>query len=117
MRLEFFLPKYWATWAGLVVLRAIELLPFSAQRLVGSALGRLIRRLPLAYVRIARRNIQLCMPALSPRDQADLVDRHCQSLGMGLCETANTWWSSNSPVHTLPPEQRLHSVTAPLALK
>jgi Kdo2-lipid IVA lauroyltransferase/acyltransferase len=115
MRLEFFLPKYWATWAGLVVLRAIEFLPFSAQRRVGSALGRLIRRLPLAYVRIARRNIQLCMPALSPRDQADLVDRHCQSLGMALCETANTWWSSDERVHKLAQVQGLDNLTAALA--
>jgi KDO2-lipid IV(A) lauroyltransferase len=115
MRLEFFLPKYWATWAGLVVLRAIEFLPFSAQMRVGSALGRLIRRLPLAYVRIARRNIQLCMPALSPRDQADLVDRHCQSLGMALCETANTWWSSDERVHKLAQVQGLDNLTAALA--
>jgi KDO2-lipid IV(A) lauroyltransferase len=115
MRLEFFLPKYWATWAGLSVLRAIELLPFSAQRHVGSALGSLIRRLPLAYVRIARRNIQLCMPALSPQDQADLVDRHCQSLGMGLCETANTWWSSDERVHKLAEVQGLDNLTAALA--
>jgi hypothetical protein len=56
MRLEFLQPKYWATWAGLSVLRAIEILPFSAQLHVGSALGGLIRRLPLAYVRIARRD-------------------------------------------------------------
>jgi KDO2-lipid IV(A) lauroyltransferase len=115
MRLEFFLPKYWATWAGLSVLRAIELLPFSAQRHVGSALGRLIRRLPLAYVRIARRNIQLCMPTLSPQDQADLVDRHCQSLGMALCETANTWWSSDERVHELAEIQGLDNLTAALA--
>jgi len=115
MRLEFFLPKYWATWAGLGVLRAIEILPFCAQRHVGSALGRLIRRLPLAYVRIARRNIQLCMPSLSPQDQADLVDRHCQSLGMALCETANTWWSSDERVHKLAQIQGLDNLTAALA--
>src|ERR1700680_350146 len=85
MQLELFLPKYWATWVGLSILRIIELLPFPAQRTAGAALGKLIRRLPLAYVRIARRNIELCLPALSPQEQADLVDRHCQSLGMGLC--------------------------------
>ena len=67
MRLELCRPKYWATWVGLGVLRLIETLPFAAQLRVGSALGRLIRRLPLAYVRIARRNIQLCLPALSPQ--------------------------------------------------
>jgi KDO2-lipid IV(A) lauroyltransferase len=115
MRLEFFLPRYWATWAGLSVLRAIELLPFCAQRHVGSALGRLIRRLPLAYVRIARRNIELCMPTLSVRDQADLVDRHCQSLGMALCETANTWWSSDERVHKLAEIRGLDNLTAALA--
>src|ERR1700692_1858588 len=115
MQLELFLPKYWATWVGWGVLRAIELLPFPAQRRVGATLGKLIRRLPLAYVRIARRNIELCMPTLSARDQADLVDRHCQSLGMGLCETANTWWSSNGRVHRLADVQGLENLQAGLA--
>jgi KDO2-lipid IV(A) lauroyltransferase len=115
MRLELFLPRYWATWAGLCVLRAIELLPFSAQRRVGSALGRLIRRLPLAYVRIARRNIELCMPTLSPQGQAELLDRHCQSLGMALCETADTWWSSDERVHRLAEVQGLEHLHAALA--
>jgi KDO2-lipid IV(A) lauroyltransferase len=115
MRLALFLPKYWATWAGLSVLRTIELLPFPVQRYIGSALGKLIRRLPLAYVRIARRNIELCMPTLSARDQADLVERHCQSLGMGLCETANTWWSSDCRVHKLAEVQGLDNLQAALA--
>jgi Kdo2-lipid IVA lauroyltransferase/acyltransferase len=115
MRLELFLPKYWATWVGLSALRAIELLPFFAQRQVGSALGRLIRHLPLAYVRIARRNIELCLPMLSPQEQADLVDSHCQSLGMGLCETANTWWSSDRRVHELAEIHGLEHLQAALA--
>ena len=115
MRLGFFLPRYWATWAGLGVLRAIELLPFPAQRHVGSALGVLIRRLPLAYVRIARRNIQLCMPSLTPQSLDALVDRHCRSLGMALCETANTWWSSDERVHRLAEVQGLDNLTAALA--
>src|SRR6267142_2953041 len=114
MRLALFLPRYWATWASLSVLRVIELLPFAAQRHVGSALGKLIRRLPLAYVRIARRNIDLCMPSLSARDRADLVDRHCESLGMGLCETANTWWSSDRRVHKLAEVQGLENLQAAL---
>jgi KDO2-lipid IV(A) lauroyltransferase len=115
MRLALFLPRYWATWVGLSVLRTIELLPFRVQRHVGSGLGKLIRRLPLAYVRIARRNIDLCMPTLSERDRADLVDRHCESLGMGLCETANTWWSSDRRVHKLAEIQGLENLQAALA--
>src|SRR5882672_4006839 len=115
MRIALFLPRYWATWMGLSVLRAIELLPFPVQRHVGSALGKLIRRLPLAYVRIARRNIELCLPALSPQARDDLVDRHCQSLGMGLCETANTWWGSDQKVHALAEIQGLDNLRAALA--
>jgi KDO2-lipid IV(A) lauroyltransferase len=115
MQLELLLPKYWATWLGLSVLRSLEVLPFAAQRHVGIAIGRLIRRLPLAYVRIARRNIQLCMPALSPADQAALVDRHCESLGMALCETADTWWSSDRRVHDLAEVQGLEHLQAAFA--
>jgi Kdo2-lipid IVA lauroyltransferase/acyltransferase len=115
MRLELLLPRYWATWAGLSVMRAMELLPFPLQRRIGSALGRLIRRLPLAYVRIARRNIELCMPALSPQGRAELLDRHCESLGMALCETADTWWSSDRRVHRLAEVQGLENLHAALA--
>ncbi len=101
MRLALLTPRYWATWVGLGVLRTLEVLPYPAQRQVGSAIGALIRRLPLAYVRIARRNIALCMPALSSGQQIELLDRHCQSLGMALCEAANTWWSSDRRVTRL----------------
>ncbi len=55
------------------------------------------------------------MPSLSPEDQADLVDRHCQSLGIALCETANTWWSSDARVHKLAEVQGLDHLTAALA--
>jgi KDO2-lipid IV(A) lauroyltransferase len=99
----------------LSVLRVIEMLPLPAQRRVGSALGSLIRCLPLAYVRIARRNIELCMPGLTPEDRNDLVDRHCTSLGMGLCETANTWWSSDRRVNALAQIQGLENLQAALA--
>jgi len=107
MRLEFLRPRYWLTWAGLCVLRGIELLPFSAQRRVATGLGIVIRRLPLAYVRIAERNIELCLPQLSPAQRADLVRRHCQSLGMALCETATTWWSTDERVGRLAEVQGL----------
>jgi Kdo2-lipid IVA lauroyltransferase/acyltransferase len=115
MHLDLLRPKYWLTWVGLSVLRSLELLPFCAQRHVGSAIGSLIQRLPLAYVRIARRNIDLCLPSLSAPDRAALLSRHCQSLGMGLCETANTWWSSDRRVHELAVIEGLDHLQAALA--
>jgi KDO2-lipid IV(A) lauroyltransferase len=115
MPLEFLRPKYWPTWIGLSILRSIERLPYAAQRRVGSALGLLIRYLPLAYVRIARRNIELCLPELSAQEQATLLARHCQSLGMGLCETATTWWSDDERVNGLAEVQGLEHLRAALA--
>jgi KDO2-lipid IV(A) lauroyltransferase len=116
MRLEFLQPKYWPTWMGLSVMRGIELLPFAAQRGVGAALGRLIRHLPLAWVRIARRNIELCLPQLSAPERERLVDRHCRSLGLAVCETATTWWSSDARVNALAEIQGLEHLKRALEL-
>jgi Kdo2-lipid IVA lauroyltransferase/acyltransferase len=115
MPLTYLLPKYWLTWVGLAVMRTVEVLPFSVQRLVGSAIGRLLRLLPLSYMRIARRNIALCLPELSQAERADLLDRHCGSLGMALCETADTWWSSDRRLNKLADVQGLHHLQAALA--
>jgi KDO2-lipid IV(A) lauroyltransferase len=115
MQLELLTPKYWPTWLGLSVLRILEWLPYPAQRRVGAALGGLIGRLPLAYVRIARRNVQLCMPELSPQQCTDLVERHFQSIGMALCETANTWWSGDRRVNALAEVHGLENLVAALA--
>lgn len=115
MPLGFFRPRYWPTWLGLSVLRALEMLPFPAQCYAGMALGALIRRLPLAYIRIAARNIELCLPELTRDERASLLDRHCQSLGMGLCETATTWWSNNATVAARAEVQGLEHLSAALA--
>src|ERR1700719_4977508 len=90
VRPEFFTPKYWLTWSGIGILRILELLPYATQRFVGSHIGSLIRYLPLAYIRIARRNIELCFPRLSPVGQTDLLERHCESLASGLREMPTT---------------------------
>jgi KDO2-lipid IV(A) lauroyltransferase len=115
MPLEFLRPKYWLTWAGLCVMRGMAFLTFAAQRRVGTALGVLIRHVPLRYVRIAERNIELCLPELSAGERSDLIDRHCQSLAMGLCETATTWWCSDARVARLAEVHGLEHLTAAFA--
>jgi Kdo2-lipid IVA lauroyltransferase/acyltransferase len=116
MRIGLLQPKYWPTWIGLGVLRGISLMPFAAQRRVGEALGLLIRHLPLSYVRIARRNIELCMPDLSSEQREDLLDLHCRSLGLALCETATTFWSSDARVRELGEIVGLEHIQAALKL-
>jgi Kdo2-lipid IVA lauroyltransferase/acyltransferase len=115
MRREFLLPKYWLTWVGLGVMRGLELLPYSAQLHAGAGIGALLKLLPLPYLRIARRNIDLCLPFLPDKDRAELVGRHCRSLGIGLIETADAWWSSDRRVNKLAEVHGLHHLQAALA--
>jgi KDO2-lipid IV(A) lauroyltransferase len=98
MRLALWAPKYWPTWFGLGLVRVVAPLPLWLQMPLGIGLGKLIRRLPLSWIRIARRNIALCLPELTPAGQAGLLDRHCESLGMALFETATTWWCDDARI-------------------
>jgi KDO2-lipid IV(A) lauroyltransferase len=97
------------------ILRILELLPYAAQRFVGCRVGALIRNLPLSHVRIARRNLELCFPRLSPAERADLLERHCASIGIGLCEIATTWWSRDERVRKLAQVEGIEHLTAALA--
>jgi KDO2-lipid IV(A) lauroyltransferase len=101
IRLRSLAPKYWFTWLGIGFLRVIEPLPYSLQLRIGRNIGRLVYAMPLPYVRIARRNIEMCLPELSHDARKSLLKRHFESLGIGLCETAITWWSDDERVRSL----------------
>jgi len=86
MSLRLLAPRYWLTWAGLGLLRLVALLPFGAIVSLGRALGTLLRHLPLSFVRTARRNMELCLPELSPQQREQLLKEHFASLGIALLE-------------------------------
>lgn len=92
MRFALLAPRYWPTWAGMAILRLLVLLPFCVLVPVGAALGGIFRWLPLRFVRTARRNIELCLPELPPREREKLIDEHFVALGIALMETAMVWW-------------------------
>jgi len=94
MRLRLFAPRYWLTWVGLGVLRLVALLPFAAIVHLGRATGWVLRRLPLKFVRTARRNLELCLPELSAAERERLLDQHFASLGIALFEIPFAWWST-----------------------
>ncbi len=87
-------PRYWPTWIALGTLRLLALLPFPVQLGIGRALGAALRRLPVRFVRIARSNINLCLPELCLAERERLLDQHFESLGIALLEVALAWWSS-----------------------
>jgi KDO2-lipid IV(A) lauroyltransferase len=95
MPLRLLLPQYWPTWLGLVILRTLSLLPYSWLMALGTGLGRVLRVLLGSFNRTARRNLELCLPDLTPPEREWLVARHFESLGMAIFETGMSWWASN----------------------
>jgi Kdo2-lipid IVA lauroyltransferase/acyltransferase len=102
MRLRLLAPRYWLTWIGLGLLRLVALLPFASIVALGRALGAALRHLPIGFIRTARRNIELCMPELTPQAREHLLKEHFASLGIALLEIPFAWWSTS---------ERLASIT------
>ncbi len=100
-RLALIHPRYWPTWLALGLLRIFEPLPFAVLVWLGSSLGRLLPLLPLSFVRIARRNLELCLPELSRAERERILVKHFQSVGIGIFETAMSWWSSDARIRKL----------------
>jgi KDO2-lipid IV(A) lauroyltransferase len=94
-------PRFWPTWIGLGTLRLFEPLPFAVLMSIGRAIGKFVRRLPLSFVRIARKNLTLCLPTLSAEERERLLDRHFESIGIALMETSMAWWSSDKRIQRL----------------
>jgi Kdo2-lipid IVA lauroyltransferase/acyltransferase len=94
MRWRLLAPRYWPTWAGLGLLRLLALLPFPLMLQLGRLLGALLRHLPIGFVQIARRNLELCFPQLDAKARERLLDRHFASLGVAVLEIPLAWWSS-----------------------
>lgn len=91
-------PRYWFTWLGLGLLRTLEPLPFPVLLWLGRRIGGALAWLPLPFARIARRNLQLCLPELPAAEREQLLREHFHSVGIGVFETAMSWWSSDERI-------------------
>ncbi len=94
-------PRYWPSWFGIAILRLVEFLPYRAIMFVGRGLGFLARVLVPRYRRIARRNLELCFPQLTPQQRDVLVAQQFTALGQAVCESAMSWWSSDERIRNL----------------
>lgn len=86
-------PRYWPTWLLLGLLRFAACLPPRGQRALGRVLGAVLRRLKRRELRIARRNLELCFPALSDAERARLLDEHFMAVGMSFVEMGVGWFT------------------------
>ena len=102
MSRELAAPRYWPTWAGLMLLwLGAKLLPYGLALRLGGLLGRLGCRLIPRRRHIAEVNLQLCYPELSEAERSRLVRRHFESLGVGLLTSGFAWWASDAKLRPL----------------
>jgi KDO2-lipid IV(A) lauroyltransferase len=98
---RYWAPRYWPVWFGMGILRLVCLLPHRAALAVGRAFGRLAHAAGGSRRAIARRNIELCFPALDTVERDALARRHFESLGMSLIEMGIARWGSTPHLQSL----------------
>ncbi|MEO7854696.1 MAG: lipid A biosynthesis acyltransferase [Rubrivivax sp.] len=91
----------WASRALLALLWLVHWLPLGVQAALGSGLGRLLHRLARSRRHIARRNVELCLPQLSPIERDALVREHFRWLGRSLLERPLLWYASPARLRRL----------------
>lgn len=116
MKAELLHPRYWPTWLALGTLRLFEPLPYPVLVWLGRRLGGVLARLPLNFVRIARRNLELCFPGQPAVEREQVLREHFRSVGIGLFETAMSWWSSDARIRKLTLLEGQHHLQAALEL-
>lgn len=94
-------PRYWPSWIGLGLLRAICLLPHSARLAVGRLIGRLAHAIGGERRAIVRRNIELCFPELSIAERDSLAREHFLALGMSVIEMGLGRWASDKDIGSI----------------
>ena len=85
-------PRYWPLWLGLGLLWLIAQLPYRAQLTIGAALGKVLFIIAPRRRHIARTNLGLCFPELTPQQREHILRDHFATLGMSVIETAMSWW-------------------------
>jgi Kdo2-lipid IVA lauroyltransferase/acyltransferase len=94
-------PRYWPTWLALGILRVLEPLPYPVLAWLGRRIGDVLVHLPVTFVRIARRNLELCLPERSASERERILRGHFRSVGIGIFETAISWWGSDARIRKL----------------
>jgi Kdo2-lipid IVA lauroyltransferase/acyltransferase len=95
-------PFEWPSWIGLAILWCLGKLPFRLNQWVGRSLGFLLAPLLRARGKVARRNLEVCFPDLSPAEREDLLTRNLRNSGLLVSEFAFAWMASDRSLATVP---------------
>ena len=92
LKLEFAHPKYWPAWLAVLGLFLTSLLPYSTLLFIGKYLGKIAYFAAKRRRNIARRNIELCFPDLSPEAIDKTVQKNFENVGIALFEMGIGWF-------------------------
>ena len=98
---SFYHPRYWPIWLLLGLGWSVAQLPFSWQIKLGRNFGRLLRHVGKERAYVTRRNIEVCMPDLSPAEREALVKKNFESVGIGFIELAMAYWGDKEKLHNI----------------
>jgi KDO2-lipid IV(A) lauroyltransferase len=93
--------RYLLAWLAYLGMRTIVWLPFRWQLAIGKAFGRVIYPFLGARRRIAERNIEVCLPEVSPEQRHRLVREHFAALGASIVEMSMGWFGSERKIREL----------------
>ncbi|AFU98256.1 LpxL/LpxP family Kdo(2)-lipid IV(A) lauroyl/palmitoleoyl acyltransferase [Simiduia agarivorans] len=85
-------PKHWPLWLAIGLNAFLAQMPFRVQLWLGLGAGKLLNRFASARRRIARINLQLCLPELTEAEREALLKRNMSAMGIGLMEQNMAWF-------------------------
>lgn len=91
-KMSYFLPKYWLTWVGVIILYTISWLPYKLQLFLGKLLGRLLYKIGSSRKKVAMKNLELCFPEMSQEELTRTLKKNFENTGIALFETGMGWW-------------------------
>lgn len=98
---HFWTPNYWYLWLFLGFLRLSCLLSYPAQLRLFKAFGRLLHHFDTKRRATARRNVELCFPALSSEERNRLVIAHYEAIGASMMELGLARWAPVGKIATM----------------
>lgn len=98
---SFLLPRYWPAWFALGFLRLGMHLPRRLWGWIGARLGDLYYHANAKRRAVARINIDLCFPELSPVEREALVRAHFRTATQCLLDLGWMWWAPREKLKRL----------------
>jgi len=101
LNIKFIHPKFFPTWILILLMRIGVFIPFSAQVIIGKAIGKLIYPFMSKLRSTAYSNISHCFPEKKHPQVNTMVKHHFEAIGVSLFETANAYYASDKKINKL----------------